>query len=63
VATPWNVISNAGETPGGPSFDGRYLFTVLCSANFVNAKMTKCVEYWTEELDRLGDKIFFGISK
>jgi len=63
VATPWNVISNAGETPGGPSFDGRYLLQCSCFANFVNVKMTKGIEYWTEKLDRLGDRIFFGISK
>jgi len=32
--------------------------TVLCFANFVNAPTPEFVEYWTEELDRLGDKIF-----
>jgi hypothetical protein len=38
-------------------------YTVLCFAKFVNATISKAVDYWTEELDRLGDKIFFGISK
>jgi len=63
VARPWDGIGNAGETPAGRSFDGRYLYTVLCFANFVNAIISKGVEYWTEMLDRLGDKIFLGISK
>jgi hypothetical protein len=40
-----------------------YTITVLCFENFVNATISKAVEYWTEELDRLGDKIFFGIPK
>jgi hypothetical protein len=39
------------------------MYTVLCFSNFVNATRQKPADYWTEVLDRIGDKIFVGISK